>query len=290
VIIVKLQGGLGNQLFQYAAARALSWKRRAPLKLDLSVYGIDRLRSFSLDAFQLVAQIASHSEINEMIHPDRQPRSRLYRAAVRLGLLKRASLLRESQWRFYPEILTAPGSCYLDGYWQSHRYFADCPGLIHKEFTLRQPLSTRARELTEQMQDGNSVSLHIRRGDYANNPVTEAYHGLCSPEYYAAALARVEQQFGDFQVFVFSDEPAWARENLSCRHPTVFIDRAIGSDAEELIVMSHCRHHVLANSSFSWWGAWLPNAAEGIVIAPKKWFNDPEPDTSELLPPHWLQV
>lgn len=171
-------------------------------------------------------------------------------------------------------MLELPDGSYLDGYWQSEKYFSDYEERIREEFSVRAPLDGRSLELAEQMRERPSVSVHVRRGDYFSNPVTAAVHQVCDVEYFQRGIAYLGERLENPTFFVFSDEPDWARDNLRIPYPTTVISHNDASrNYGDLRLMSLCDHHIIANSSFSWWGAWLDPSSDKIVVAPKTWFG-----------------
>jgi hypothetical protein len=292
MIIVKLMGGLGNQMFQYALGRSLSMRHGTNLKLDLSFLEGEQQgntpRKFELDRFCIAAEKATRWEIISM---KESCISRLEAAVVRLILNKTICLkYKEKFFCFDPLVLTLPDNTYLDGFWQSERYFYDISNIIRNDFTVRNPLNADALCLSEEIRTVNSVSLHIRRGDYVTDTRTRNVHGVCNLEYYSNAEKLVSQTIRNPHFFVFSDDPDWAARNLKLNFPVTIVNRHINSAHEDLNLMSLCRHHVIANSSFSWWGAWLSNSPEKIVVAPKSWFTDSSINTSDLIPSGWHRL
>ncbi len=180
---------------------------------------------------------------------------------------------------------------YLQGYWQSEKYFKDIEKIIRDDFTFSEEPDYQNKQMADTIKCCEAVSLHVRRGDYVSNPVTTEYHGICSEDYYRRAVREVERYCKNPQFFVFSDDPSWAKENLETGYPTTIIDfNGSEKDYEDLRLMSLCQHHIIANSSFSWWGAWLSWNPQKIVIAPKKWFNRPEINTQDLIPESWIRI
>ena len=294
MIIVKLMGGLGNQMFQYAAARRLAHCRNAELKLDRSYLEGSQdgctPRSFQLGELNIAAATASSEEITWITMP---VRSRMKLLRLRLGRIlglngAPPTRLRERHFHFDPQILTAPDNVHLEGYWQSERYFADIGDVIRGEFACRAPLSGKNLELAGEIRSCNSVSLHVRRGDYVTSRTTSETHGTCGMDYYLRCIGELAGTLPDLRLFVFSDEPQWAREELKTGLPRVIVDHNGPEGAhDDLRLMSLCRHNIIANSSFSWWGGWL-NANPGkIVFAPEKWLTDTSHDTSDVIPASW---
>lgn len=295
MVITKLIGGLGNQLFQYALGRALSIKNDARLKLDVSGYESYKLRRYSLSHFNVVEEIATPVEIERFRRADSNNRlARLARLASRLGVLPdslRFTTLAERGFPFHPEVLDARGNVYLEGYWQSEKYFKDVEDVIRRELTVKHEPDPVNEQVGREIMGADSVCVHVRRGDYVANPEFNKIYELCSPDYYRAAAGELAKSVAAPHFFVFSDDPRWARENLEFNYPVTFIDHnGEGKDYEDLRLMSLCKHFVIANSSFSWWGAWLGSDPRKMVFAPKAWFRTREHDTRDLIPDEWYVI
>ncbi len=286
MVITRLIGGLGNQLFQYALGRALAARRATTLKLDTSGYERYTLHAYALHHFNIPESFAARDEIRRL--RGGWIAERLPRRLQKVNPFRKRSYILERRFSFDPEVLDAPDDIYLDGYWQSENYFKSIEGILRREFTVRYPLSGRNQEIAARIADCNAASMHVRRGDYVSNPTFSQAHGICSPDYYRAAARRIADSNPRPHFFVFSDEPEWVAENLRLDHPMTVVT---GNDArhnyEDLRLMILCRHHVIANSSFSWWGAWLDANPEKTVIAPARWFANDEHDTRDLFPPAW---
>jgi len=287
VIITRLQGGLGNQMFQYAAGLRLATARRTALKVDLSLLDARdgrTPRSHALGCFGLSAPLASPEEAEALLA--KRP------IAARIShRFDRRAAARERHFHYDPEVARLPDDTCLEGYWQSERYFADAAAAVRREFTFASQPSARNAELAREIAARNAVSVHVRRGDYASDPATHAAHGLCPLDYYHRAAAYVAERVRDPFFVIFSDEPAWTRAHLDLGPGALVVDHNGASDAaEDLRLMSRCRHHVIANSTFSWWGAWLNPDPKKIVIAPTRWFADRTRDTRDLLPGGWVTL
>jgi len=293
MVIVSLMGGLGNQMFQYAAARQITHRLGTTLKLDITAYTSDPLRTYSLSPFNIQAQFASAQELAAMRRPYE---SRMAWYLLRLNRLLKLpygwTVLQENHFRpFDSATVRASGNVYLKGYWQSEKYFADIPDLIRREFILQNRPDSANREMAGRIAGAQAVSLHIRRGDYVSNPIIQGIHGVCDLAYYQASVERIGEKIASPHFFVFSDDTTWTQANLRLDYPTTFVTHNDGGNAhKDLRLMSLCRHHIIANSSFSWWGAWLNPNPDKIVCAPARWFNDPALDTRDLLPPGWIRV
>jgi hypothetical protein len=292
MIIVKLMGGLGNQLFQYAAARSLSVRLKTVLKLDLSFLEGDQPgdtpRSFALGHFAINAVKASRWETTLMSGKGANFLESVI--ARRLHKIRGFTSYRENQFQVNPAFFSLSDNVHLEGFWQSECYFADFRDTIREEFTVKTPLIGKNLEAAEVIRAVNAVSLHVRRGDYVTNEKTRAYHYVCDAAYYRKAEELLTQRLESPHFFVFSDDPEWVVGNLKLRHPTTYIDYNGAAPHEDLRLMSLCRHHVIANSSFSWWGAWLSTGSDKLVVAPGRWFNDPSIDTSDLTPAGWMRI
>lgn len=285
-VFTELTGGLGNQMFQYAAGRSLSLRHGAELLFDTRGLSRDPLRSYALDAMRVAGRIASRSELP-------MPWGRVTRRAPWLsGILGGPRLIAERAFEFDPTLLEIKPPVALHGNWQSERYFADHAATIRADFSLAYPLSATRADLAQKISAAKSpVSVHVRRGDYVSNPVASAYHGTCKPDWYKAVKQMFETRVAAPDYFVFSDDPDWTRRNVRDFMGATFIAPADdGQDAHDLHLMSLCHHHIIANSSFSWWGAWLNPRPDKIVIAPERWFAGAGHDTRDLIPATWLRL
>ncbi len=287
MIVVALFGGLGNQLFQYASARALAARRGAELVLDIGWYdhipASATTRAFELSRYPVSARIAT---------PVEAALGRMYwgRILRRLPLPRPWPVLRDKEQGFDPALLDAPDKCYLYGYWQSHRYFDDIAAQLRRELVPAGAATPEYAELAARIRTTNAVSVHVRRGDYVNNPQAAKHHGTCTSAYYASSIARMMRELPEAHFYVFSDDPAWARANLTFERPATVVDFGAAADACcDLWLMSLCRNHIVANSSFSWWGAWLAGRADGLVLAPAHWYADGR-QLAGHIPDAWQRV
>ena len=293
VVITRLIGGLGNQMFQYAAGRAVAEHGGVPLLLDVSGFQNYELRRYELGGFAISSGIASEEQLAAFPHVPHQ--KGLWAALQKrlIGSLSR-SILREAHYTYDSRIKTVRLPVLLDGYWQSERYFAQIATILRREFTIKAELLNPANvEMLGKIEKagGQAVSLHVRRGDYVSNPHTAQYHGICTADYYLMAAARIAQHVVNPHFFVFSDDPVWVQANLKLSQMTTLVQV---NDAEngllDMALMRACRHHIIANSSFSWWGAWLNESPDKIVIAPARWFARVGNDTRDLIPSTWIRL
>jgi hypothetical protein len=294
MLVVNLIGGLGNQMFQYAAGRALALRHGVPLKLDISDFDRFPPRKYLLDNFRVDANIASARVLGRFDKDPKRWRATARRLRARLGgregATGRTVVERGFPWQEIP-FDPAVDTCLL-GYWQSERYFLPQSELIRREFTHKAPPDARAQRLLDEIDRHPAVSLHVRRGDYVSNPVVQKRHGLCSPAYYTAAVARILALEPGARFYLFSDDLDWVRSNLPIPAPVEYVDLN-GPDQphEDLRLMSRCRHHIIANSSLSWWGAWLNPRPGKVVIAPRQWFTpESKRDARDIVPPTWIRL
>jgi hypothetical protein len=294
LVVVRLAGGLGNQMFQYAAGRALALRHGAELKLDVSGFDAYRRRRYELDALSIRASLATDADLARF-GIEAKPRWRLVeRMRRRLRIARKGRgfpVYREPHFQFDPTIAMLRPPVYLDGYWQSEKYFCDCAATLRSELTASAPFEAANAAISARIDAVTAVSLHVRRGDYADDPKTNRYHGTCSLDYYRRAIDHIVARVGSTHVFVFSDDPPWTRANLRVDAPATFVDvNSADRGFRDIQLMSRCRHHVVANSSFSWWGAWLNPSPEKIVVAPKRWFNADGIDSRDLVPAAWVRL
>jgi len=290
VITVLLNGGLGNQLFQYATGRALAEKHGVALSLDLSRLKhpkpVDTPRVFELAPFNINASLLAGESRQSL----GTYRTLVHRMLLKTGitLLGRITLKEQSSG-FDPLFLKAPSDCILDGFWQSEHYFKQITTILQQELSLKTP-SSAWLEAASLLMDA-TVAVHIRRGDYVTNPVAASFHGICSQDYYRTAVAKIRQHCPDAQFLVFSDDPTWCHQHLDLGVPfRLANDFRLNGPAEEMLLMTRCRHQIIANSSFSWWGAWLNSSPDKLVIAPSQWFADPAIETDDLVPKSWVRL
>lgn len=286
MITSRLVGGLGNQMFQYASARALSARLNTSLVLDASEFSSYRLHSYGLDNFAIAAEVL-HAKQNVSLWSKAVSRFKVF---MRMG--KTQNLCKEKDLSFDPAVLDLPDNSSLEGYWQSEKYFIDKADMIRTELAVKTAADGENLRMLQSIRVKLSVSLHIRRGDYVSDSRANAVHGTCDLAYYEAAAQYIAARCDEMPCFfVFSDDPDWVAENLNLPFKTVLI-RHNGSEKnfEDLRLMSACSHHIIANSSFSWWGAWLNPSKEKIVVAPQRWFKTSALDSADLLPANWVRL
>lgn len=289
MIVTKLCGGLGNQMFQYAMARRLALDHEAPLYLDLRDFVSDPLRDYRLAHLRIQAEIATSAILRHFAAGSWRTWRGLRRLAPYIPV--RGKVRQERDFAFDPAALECRPPIYLSGFWQSERYFASVADHIRTDFQLNQPMTADREALAARMRATQSVSLHVRRGDYVTNAHTNAYHGVMPIEWYQRAMAMMAEAQEQPTFFVFSDDPAWVRDNMSAPWPMEFVDPdPDGREFEDMHLMACCRNHITANSSFSWWGAWLNPRLDKRVIVPRRWFDQGGQPTTDLIPREWFRL
>ena len=293
MIFVKLISGLGNQLFQYAMGRQLAITRGVPLKLDLSFFETQQLRSYKLDHYNIRAEVASDEEVARFlrVYKSKNRVDRVYRTLERQLPKQLRRYYKENEWWVYePQLLKASGKLYLDGYWQHHKYFEKLHPQIRQELTLKENSYPRPGNLAAEIAHNHaSVSLHIRRGDYVSDKAAHNFMGVLPLEYYYRAISYLGRKLSDPVYYVFSDDLEWAKANLRQDIPLQFVEA--DKDYVELDMMSRCRHNIIANSSFSWWGAFLNQNPDKIVVAPSQWvIPDDRNAKIHLALPSWVKL
>jgi hypothetical protein len=294
MVIVRIFYGLGNQMFQYAAARRLAHVLQTDLKLDVSCFDYWKIHSYSLHPFNIREDIATPEETAPFNSVSIE--SRLGKMWFRLKqklTLRDWTILYENGIRSVDSrVLNARGDVYLGGYWLSEKYFSDIAVILRREFTIRVEPDPISREIAARIQSCESIGLHVRRGQLAVPALRDQTHGpCCSLEYYHECVRQLADRVRDPHFFVFSDDPDWVVQNVKLEYPVEYVTHnGDERNYEDMRLMSLCRHQITANSSFSWWAAWLnPNPAK-IVFAPKQWLHRDERRARDLVPIGWIRV
>lgn len=292
MIISHIIGGLGNQMFQYAAGRSRSLALDIPLKLhvsDFAGYGLHH--GFELgNVFRGHFLPATDADLRTVLSWRRSWACRRILVNRHAAVFRGPRLVVEPRFGYWSGISETTDNCFLVGNWQSEKYFRDIANTIRADFTFRKPPTGRDQEWISRMNDCQSISLHVRRGDYATHAKTRAVLGLLPVDYYCSAVDFVASRSGFPEFFIFSDDIPWAREHLDIPFPCHYVDHNKGSESHnDMRLMSICRHHIIANSSFSWWGAWLNPKPDKIVVAPRRWFANGW-DVKDLIPAEWVSL
>ena len=279
-------------MFQYATGRSLALVRGVPFRQDVS--GFTRYvvhQGFELQqVFDIKVKISTEVEVCSILGWQSLPRIQQILALSGMAVFRRRGFVVEPYFHYWPGIKSVPEDCYLRGYWQSEKYFHEIAPIIRTDFTFKNPLIRQNAELAAQIGQVNAVSLHVRRGDYANNPKTTTTHGMCSLDYYRAAIRYISDRVEKPYFFIFSDDIAWVKNHLKMNYPCQYVDHNRGAESyNDMHLMSLCRHYIIANSSFSWWGAWLNPHKDKIVVVPQRWFAN-DNNVKDLFPFGWVPL
>ena len=289
MIIVQLTGGLGNQLFQYAMGRALAIKNNCELKLDLSFFENYDWHEYSLDSFQTINNIATKDEIEKI----KKLNNSFFKKLERKIFRTKSCLVVEESLLFNPDYLKLKNPVYLIGYWQCEEYFKKYKEQIKQDLQIIILPSKENSNFLERINSSESVSLHIRRGNFITVDYVNQVHGTCSMEYYLEAVKFIANKCSEPVFYIFSDDISWAKKNFVLPFEIEFVDiNDEKTDYEDLRLMYNCKHHIIANSTFSWWGAWLKDMPDKIVVAPKKWFaqKDKNMAAGTIIPKNWITI
>lgn len=281
-------GGLGNQMFQYAMGRSFAIQNSQELQLDRTFLDDKSprehftFRNYELGMFNIKASFVTNKEL-EYCH-NKAPLQRF------LPFLKRYETFNEHMSQIPSKDQNSYKNVYLNGYWQNDFFFSSVENQIREDFKFTSEPSAINKEFIPLVERKNSISLHIRRGDYSNVAEIKNVHGLLPLNYYEKSVEYISKQIGNPHFFIFSDDIEWAKYNLDFVTNATFIGHNVGNNSfEDLRLMSLCHHNIIANSTFSWWGAWLNSNPTKIIVAPEKWFNDPTISSIEILPQCWIK-
>ncbi len=290
-VYVRLKGGLGNQLFQYATAYALAKRKNCALKVELEYFLRDPKREYELDTFGIDVTKATASEV-EHFGVDQKWRRIIGRKIGRRQAFLPKGLYVEPHFHFAPDVALLDPPVLIDGYWQSERYFSDVTDEIRAMFALPQEPSPDFLAKQEKIAGLNtSISVHVRRHhSYKSDSKTI---GNCTPDYYQRAVRHMLTAYPGATCVIFSDDPQYAGDMLSFAGDRIVIDGDWAKPADDICLMAGCDHHIIANSSFSWWGAWLNQQSDKTVIAPRFWFSHQyllKHSTYDLHPDAWFTL
>jgi hypothetical protein len=291
-VIARLKGGLGNQMFQFATGYAVAQRLDVPLLLDTSVLDLRgedlqrTTRAFELDVFALDVRFATLEQVAEL-----ERSGPLAQLLSKIGA-RTPMVVAERDHDWNAAVASCQAPVLLDGYWQNEQYFlAHAAALREHLFVPADPINGADQDLLEAIRATPSASLHVRRGDYAHDPATHAYHGLLPLEYFTEAADMLIREQGVQRFFVFSDDPEWIRAHVVLPAPMTVVSHNAGRNAHwDLFLMKNCGHHIIANSSFSWWGAWLNPHPGKVVIGPRFWFSGDAIASDRILPSDWIRL
>jgi len=293
MIITHISGGLGNQMFQFAAGYSLARFKETRLMLDTSDYARVRMHDgFLLDrVFDIKADVAGPGDTISVLGLFGIPLAFRVFKKIRKGVLIGGYVRERQPFVYRPDFFeTAPADCYLHGSWQSERYFAHEIEAIKTMYTFKpRAIPDEVKRLGEEAGRQNSVAIHVRRGDFANDPKLNRIYGTCGTDYYERAMACMRQRVDRPHFYLFSDEPTWVRQHFQLDGCTVVDAGMHYGSWNDMFLMSRCRHNITANSTFSWWGAWLNSNPHKIVVTPREW-DLVGTDMPDLIPHSWVRV
>jgi len=285
MIYSRIRGGLGNQLFQYCVARSLADNLGTSLGLDVRDFNQNSPYLMGLKNFNIRANFNPHGMI-------RHKNNGYFRYLIDAVNGKQKIVYKEPHLNFDKNILFLPDNSYLKGYWQTEKYFIKNKVNILNDLKIISPQNEKNKSISSKIANYTSVSLHIRRGDYISNIAYNSTHGTCSLTYYKNAINYLIKKIGEnFKVFAFSDDPEWVSSNLKLPVDIYFVkNNSSEYNYEDLRLMSECDHNIIANSSFSWWGAWLNTNHNKIIITPSKWYADKSTKNDDITPSNWIKI
>ncbi|MFA5531524.1 MAG: alpha-1,2-fucosyltransferase [Thiohalomonadaceae bacterium] len=298
-IIVQLMGGLGNQLFQYAVGRRIAVANAFSLKLDVSWFMYHPrwfkyrpYRPYSLNHFATLKDVASFVEIAKLRGLTwAHLKDNLLRKVYVDRLPRKQTVVQERSVDFDPEILEVSSSTYLIGYWQSEKYFKEIEEIIRNEFTVITPPDPENARIAYEIKETEAICIHVRRGDYITDLKAKESLGLCSLDYYYRSIDYIMARVDKPHFYIFSDDPDWTQQYVTIDAPTTYVrNNPSDKNYEDLRLMTHCKHFIIANSSFSWWGAWLSSNRQKIVISPAQWFKGTKYCDDDRVPKEWVRL
>ncbi len=295
MIIVKITDGLGNQLFQYACGKAVALRHKTSVHLDVSWYDTHDQRftprTFGLHTLAISAPLATEAESKRLKMPT-YPfliRSLYYRWQYAIPYYRRY-FYKERSFQYDAHVWNTRKNVYLEGFWQSYRYFQHIRAVLLKEFEAQAPLYSAYEAYQAKIISQNSVCLHVRRGDYAQRDQNPE-HELLTLSYYTEAISYLVAKVANPHFFIFSDDIAWVKEHLPLPKTVTFVEGNAATPENDLMLMKRCKYFIIANSTLSWWGAWLSVFPQKIVVAPKQWFAASSTKaTVDLLPSDWIRL
>ena len=272
MIISNLTGGLGNQMFQYAFGRYQAIKNGTKLKLHFTNALFNTQYTYELGVFKIKADIATHEDLKKVnVLGNRIINRVLYLCDERFGIqLNRHIITQKYPYKFDSNYLNIKDNSYIQGFWSDERYFKTIENILRSEFTLKKELDEKNRQILGEIEKSNSISIHVRRGDYVTHKSNAKNIGFVGLEYYETAIKEIKKSISHPLFFVFSNDIVWCRENLAPLSKNMhFISHNSGRNSyKDLILMSSCKHNIIANSTFSWWGAWLNTNKNKLRISP----------------------
>ena len=289
MLIIKIFQGLGNQLFQYALGRSLEERFGAKVKYDLSWFKENsQHRQFGLDRFKTKIEIANDAEVYNVKNGifSNRIRNYIFQKELKFKPYYKQPYFKEDLSKLDLNILKINSRTYIEGYFSSDIFFSDIRNELIKEFQLNSDLSLQNKETIERIQQQNSVCLSVRRGDF----LKYSMHNVCQLDYFKDAISLMNEKITNPVYYIFSDDNEWVKENLKIEQEHYFITHNYPDFYEDFRIMKNCKHHIIPNSTFSWWAAWLSQSKQKVVIAPETWLDSEDIDYSYFLPKDWIKI
>lgn len=291
MIITEVMGGLANQMFQYALGKKLAINHNTQLKIDATQFKKQHLYPYRLHTLNIVEDFATTDDLQSVLRCAYFLPRGFLRGAKKFFKGSFSNIFYEKEFTFDNRILNVPDNSYLSGFWQSEKYFNDIRPILCKEFTPKLPPSKKNSFMLEKISKTQAVSVHFRRGDYVKHAKPSKIHGVLSLDYYYKAVEFIKRRVKNPHFYIFSDSIDWVREKFNPPFESTFMDfNDAAHEYEDFRLMSACKYHIIANSTFSWWAAWLSPQREKIVIGPKQWFHVSYLDTKDLFPSTWVRL
>lgn len=298
MIIIKLKGGIGNQMFQYAFGRRIALENNLELKFDITSFKDDRVyrNKYNLDCFNIVENIATEKDLRKArIYTSKSYFGKFIRLLSRIKPYYKRYVVNEKKFFLYDKkVMIKKKNVYYNGYWQNEKYFKDIEDIIRKDFIFKNKLNRENLKLLKRIKNTNSVGLHIRNYGITYDEKASIRDlknfGIMKISYYQNALKYLENKINNFKIFIFSDDINWVKKKYDFKSDNILYVDNEGKDYEQLQLMSLCKHQIISNSTFSWWAAWLNDNPYKIVISPQNWFATGEYNTSDLIPIEWLKI
>lgn len=295
MITIKLMGGLGNQMFQYAFIKSQAKKNNQEFAIETGLFENNRYKKIIKNFLRVMLSVGKREGLNTALKEIRQNKRQYDLSYFQLDSTARIihsshlpELRERKEFSFDSDMTTYRDNVAYIGYFNTEKYFSDIKEDIRSDFQLKSEyLENLPKDIKARITNTNSVSIHVRRGDYVSSEKTNTFHGTCGQNYYKRAIDIIKKEEADPKFFVFSDDIDWCQNNLSLPDESIFVSGL--KNYEDLTLMSICKHNIIANSTFSWWGAWLNNNKEKIVIAPKRWLNT-DIATPDIIPQSWLKI
>jgi hypothetical protein len=291
MITVRLKGGMGNQMFQYAFGKRMAKSLNTELWLDLSQL-LDRsrkgivFRDYDLTIFRLKPRFIIRPSVLRTLY---KLKSSSINNLVRKAAIGKRTHLKESQFHVQEELLSNPkDNTVYEGWWQSERYFEDISKEIREDFTFKNPILPKSKDLFNQINDTHSICLNVRRTDFLNTPNLNT----TNQAYFLKSAEIMCEKLESPHFYIFSDDVKWCAENIKLNAPMTLVGHEVKGEkfGNYMQLMKACKHFIIPNSSFAWWAVWLNENPNKTVIAPKNWFNDLTIDTSDLVPKDWMRI